>query len=140
MSGAASPIDLSLDASVSPNLAWAAITDPARIAEWLTEATALGAVGSPYRLDFGDGSVVGGIVLGVDPGRSFSHSWRWQGADDTETTVVTWTVSALPDGGSRIRIVHDGWDEAGLDGSARDDHEGYWKGYLEDLRDILADG
>ncbi len=134
------PIDLSIDVNVAPAVAWAAITDPARVAGWFTMASALGSVGSPYRLDFGDGSIMGGTVLGVDAGRSFSHSWHWEGAVDAETTVVTWAVSELPGDRSRIRIVHDGWDEAGMDGAARDDHEGYWSGYLEDLRDILAEG
>ena len=134
------PIDLSINVPVAPAAAWAAVTDPVKVAEWFTVATALGSAGSPYRLDFGDGSIVIGTVLGVDAGRSFSHSWHWEGADDAETTVVTWTVSELPGGRSRIRIVHDGWDDAGMDAAARDDHEGYWSGYLEDLRDILAAG
>jgi len=133
-------IDLSIDVPVAPTTAWAAITDPARIADWFTDASPLGPEGSPYRLDFGDGSIVGGTVLRVDAGRSFTHSWRWEGAADAETTTVTWSVAGLPGGGSRVRIVHEGWDEAGLDASARDDHEGYWSGYLEDLRDILAEG
>jgi uncharacterized protein YndB with AHSA1/START domain len=131
------PIDLWVDIDVEPAVAWAAVTDPGRIAEWFTDASALGPVGSPYRLDFGEGSIVGGTVLRIDPGRSFAYSWHWSGADDAETTTVTWSVEALPDGGSRIRVVHTGWDEAGMDASARDDHEGYWSGYLEDLRAVL---
>jgi uncharacterized protein YndB with AHSA1/START domain len=113
------------------------VTDPARIAEWFTDASALGPVGSAYLLDFGDGSIVGGTILAVEPGRSFSHSWRWQGADEDETTTVTWSVEPAPGGGSRIRLVHDGWAEAGLDEGARDDHEAYWAGYLDDLRAVL---
>jgi uncharacterized protein YndB with AHSA1/START domain len=133
------PIDLSVDVPVPPADAWRAVTDPARIAEWFTDASPLGPVGSPYRLDFGEGSIVGGVVLEVHDGRSFSHSWRWEGADDAETTTVTWSVAPLDGGGSRIRVVHGGWEEAGLDASARDDHEGYWTGYLEDLRGILGE-
>jgi uncharacterized protein YndB with AHSA1/START domain len=137
MSGApVEPIDLVIEVPVTAAAAWAAITDPERIAGWFTDATVLGPVGSPYRLDFGDGSVVGGTVLAVDPGRSFSHSWAWAGAEPVETTTVTWSVepSAL---GARIRLVHDGWDAAGLDGETRDDHAGYWRGYLEDLGAVL---
>jgi uncharacterized protein YndB with AHSA1/START domain len=132
------PIDITIDVAVPPAAAWAAVTDPARIAEWFTDASALGPVGSPYRLDFGDGSVVGGTVLAVDPGRSFSHSWRWEGAEPAETTTVTWSVEPA-DGGARIRLVHAGWDAAGLDSGERDDHAGYWQGYLEDLGAVLAD-
>ena len=133
------PIDVSIDVPAAPADAWRAVTDPARIAEWFTDATALGPVGSPYRLDCGDGSVVGGVVLHVEDGRSFVHSWRWEGADESETTTVTWIVEPLEPHGSRIRLLHEGWDEAGLDEGSRDDHEGYWTGYLEDLRGVLEE-
>jgi len=132
------PIDLAIEVPVPPTAAWLAVTDPARVAEWFTDATVLGPVGTPYRLDFGDGSVVGGTVLAVDPGRSFSHSWAWEGADAAEVTTVTWSVEPAV-GGSRIHLVHDGWDAAGLDTGARDDHAGYWSGYLEDLADVLGE-
>jgi uncharacterized protein YndB with AHSA1/START domain len=132
------PIDLSVDTPLDPAEAWALITDPARIAEWFTDAATLGPVGSPYRLDFGDGSIVGGPVLEVDPGRSFAYAWHWDGAPAEETTTVTWTVVAAAGGGSTIHLLHDGWDEAGLDRAARDDHEGYWTGYLDDLRALSS--
>ncbi|MFL5778988.1 MAG: hypothetical protein ACJ761_08610 [Chloroflexota bacterium] len=32
-----------------------------------------------------------------------------------------------------------GWDEAGADRRVRDDHAGYWEGYLEDLVAILEE-
>jgi len=132
-------IDLSVDTPLSPADAWAAITDPVRIAEWFTDAPALGPVGSQYRLDFGDGSIVGGPVLALEPGRSFAYAWHWDGAPEDETTTVTWSVVARPDGGSTVHLRHGGWAEAGLDDAARDDHEGYWTGYLDDLRDLFAE-
>ncbi len=132
-------IERSLDVAVSPADAWATITDPERIAEWFTEASPLGVVGHDYRLDFGDGSVVEGEVLAVDPGRSFAYAWRWAGSPPTETTRVTWSVEPRHAGAAAtIRLVHDGWAAAGLEGSARDDHDGYWAGYLEDLEAVLA--
>ncbi len=133
------PIDLAIETPVDAATAWLAVTDPARIAEWFTDATALGPVGSAYRLDFGGGSVVGGSVLSVDPGRSFSYSWAWDGADPVEVTTVTWTVDALAYGGSQVRVFHDGWGAAGLDAQARADHAGYWSGYLEDLAGVLGE-
>jgi uncharacterized protein YndB with AHSA1/START domain len=131
------PIDLVVETGASPETAWATLTDPARIALWFTDASPLGPVGAPYRLDFGDGSVVVGEVLEVDPGTGFVHSWAWEDAGPGEVTTVAWSVEALPGGGSRVRLVHDGWDAANGDPAARDDHEGYWTGYLDDLRDIL---
>ncbi len=131
------PIELAVETAVDPAAAWVAISDPARIADWFTEASPLGPVGSLYTLDFGDGSVVTGRILEVEPGVRFVHTWRWEGADEAETTRVAWSVAAAP-GGSRISLLHDGWAEAGLDAATRDDHAGYWAGYLEDLRDVLA--
>ena len=132
------PIDLELELPVDAGIAWRAITDPDRVIDWFTNASPVGPVGSVYRLDFGDGSVVAGEVTELVPGQRFAHRWHWDGADASETTAVTWSV-APAQAGSTIRLVHDGWDGAGLDEAARDDHEGYWAGYLEDLRDLLSE-
>jgi uncharacterized protein YndB with AHSA1/START domain len=133
------PIIVEIETPASPGEAWAALTDPDRIAEWFTDATPLGAVGDPYRLDFGDGSVVEGVVREIEPGRRFAHTWAWADSEPRQETLVTWSVEALPDGGGRVVLVHDGWSEAGADAATRGDHEGYWNGYLDDLADILAE-
>ncbi len=131
------PIDLAIELPVDAATAWRAITDPDRVIDWFTNASAVGPVGSVYRLDFGDGSVVSGEVTELVPGHRFAHRWHWDGADAAETTTVTWSVASAAEG-SAIRLLHEGWDQAGLDEAARDDHEGYWAGYLEDLRDLLS--
>lgn len=134
-------IDRRVVVPVTLSGAWVALTDPERIAEWFTDAIPLGIVGSEYRLDFGDGSVIEGVIESLDPGREFGYSWRWAGAPPTEVTHVTWSVEGGDDATeSTIRLVHDGWAEAGLDRSTRDDHDGYWTGYLEDLAAVLRDG
>ncbi len=132
------PIDLEVVLPVDTSVAWRAITDPDRVIDWFTNASPVGPVGSVYRLDFGDGSIVSGEVVELVPGRRFVHRWHWDGADEGETTLVTWTVAPAA-GGAAIRLVHNGWAEAGLDDAARNDHEGYWAGYLADLRDLLTD-
>lgn len=133
------PIDIAIETAADPSAAWLAISEPGRITEWFTDASPLGEVGAPYRLDFGDGSVVSGELLAIEPGAGFSHTWAWEGAEPGTATRVAWSVEALPGGGSRIRLVHDGWDEAGAGRSDRDDHEEYWTGYLDDLRDMLGE-
>lgn len=133
------PIVLEIETPASADAAWAALTEPDLVAEWLTDATPVGAVGDRYRLDFGDGSVVEGVIREIEPGRRFVHSWIWTDASPTQETVVAWTVEPLPNGGGRITLVHDGWAEAGADLVARDDHEAYWSGYLDDLAEILAE-
>jgi uncharacterized protein YndB with AHSA1/START domain len=132
------PIDLVLVTGAEPELVWRTLTEPARVVLWFTDASQLGEVGDLYRLDFGDGTVVSGEVLTLETGRAFSYSWSWEAAEPGEVTRVTWTVEPHL-GGSRVRLLHDGWDDAGLDESARDDHEGYWSGYLDDLRDVLEE-
>lgn len=131
------PIDIAIETAADPATAWQAVTLPERIALWFTEATPLGAVGERYRLDFGEGSVVVGEVVALEPGRRFGYTWAWEDADASDATSVEWTVEPLPGGGSRVRLVHSGWH--GGEGTARDDHEGYWRGYLDDLRDILEE-
>lgn len=135
------PIELTVETTASAEEAWRTLTEPGRVALWFTDATPVGPVGSPYRLDFGEGSVVAGRVTAHEPGVMFAHTWRWEGGGEpAEETRVEWRVAALPSGGTRITLVHDGWAEGGSNVVARDDHEAYWSGYLDDLRDVLEEG
>lgn len=134
-----SPIRLVLRTSVVPGVAWSYLTDPDRVAEWFTAASPVGDVGEPYVLDFGEGSVVHGAIVDVVPERRFAHRWAWLDADPVQETLVTWSIRPLAGGGSEIELVHEGWDEAGADAAIRDDHEAYWSGYLDDLRDLLEE-
>jgi uncharacterized protein YndB with AHSA1/START domain len=132
------PIILTIQTPASPAAAWEALTEPERIAEWFTDASPLGGVGAVYRLDFGEGSVVEGVIRNVERGRAFSHTWVWADVEPVQETLVTWSVEPA-DGGTRVTLTHEGWAEAGLDEAARDDHEAYWSGYLDDLVDILGE-
>lgn len=134
------PIVIEIETSATPDEAWLTLTDPDRVVLWFTDVSPVGAVGTPYRLDFGEGSVVEGVIREVDPGHGFAHTWAWADADPRQETLVAWSVEPRPDGGSIVRIVHDGWSAAGADASTRADHEGYWTGYLDDLAAILAEG
>ena len=131
------PIVLVIETAAAPPRVWAALTEPDRIAEWFTDASPLGDVGDPYRLDFGDGNVVSGEVRLVEPGRRFAHTWVWSDVEPFHETLVTWSIEPLADGGTRVTLTHEGWAEAGADEAIRDNHEGYWSGYLDDLAAIL---
>lgn len=132
------PIILTIETAAQPDVVWTTLTEPDRIAEWFTDASRLGGVGDVYRLDFGDGSVVEGVVTILEPGEQFGHTWRWADVDPSPETLVTWSVEPIAGGGTRITLTHAGWDEAGVDEATRDDHEAYWSGYLDDLEAILA--
>lgn len=131
------PITLTAETTGSPASTWAALTEPSLVLEWFTEASPVGPVGAPYRLDFGDGSVVNGRIRTLDPGRRLAYSWAWADAEPLEETVVTWTIAPLPNGGTQVTLEHAGWSEAGANEATRDDHAGYWEGYLEDLVAVL---
>jgi uncharacterized protein YndB with AHSA1/START domain len=133
------PIRLSIETAATPEAAWEALTDPDRIAEWFTDATALGNVGDAYRLDFGDGTVVEGTVTERDDGRRFGYTWAWAGDEPPAETFVIWAVEPMPRGRSRISLEHGGWTAAGLDEATRADHAGYWEGYLQDLAEVLGE-
>jgi uncharacterized protein YndB with AHSA1/START domain len=131
------PIQLSIETPADPEVAWEALTEPDRVAEWFTDASPVGRPGDEYRLDFGD-SVVEGSIVEVERGRRFSHTWRWDGAEQDDETLVTWSVEPLPKGGSRISLEHSGWPATTSDDTSREDHQGYWQAYLEDLAALLA--
>jgi len=131
------PIQLSIETPADLETAWSALTDPDRVTEWFTDVSPLGAPGDPYRIDFGDSSVEG-VVVDVQPGRRFAHTWRWEGADTDEQTLVSWTIEAVGDDGTRISLEHTGWPATTADDTTRDDHAGYWQAYLEDLEALLA--
>ena len=133
------PIRLVTLLPVPPETAWAYLTDPEHVARWFTEASDVGPVGTTYRLDFGEGSVVEGPIVALEPGRTFAHGWAWLDAEPRQETLVTWTIRPTETGGSEIELVHGGWAEAGADSAIRDDHEAYWSGYLDDLRDLAED-
>jgi uncharacterized protein YndB with AHSA1/START domain len=131
------PIVLAIETHAAPDRAWSFITEPELVALWFADASPVGMPGERYRIDFGDGSVIEGRITAVEPGHRFEHEWAWLDDDAPGQTLVRWEVAPLPDGGARISLVHEGWDEAGADDAIRDDHEAYWSGYLDDLRDLL---
>jgi uncharacterized protein YndB with AHSA1/START domain len=132
------PIVLRLSTVADPATLWTALTDPERVAAWFTSASPLGAVGEPYTLDFGDGSVVDGKLRELVPGRRFGYTWHWQGAPVSETTQVTWEVEPAAEGRSATIVLHHaGWSEAGFDETDRDDHRDAWQGYLDALEELL---
>lgn len=132
------PIVLVVETPATPAETWAALTVPERIAEWFTDASRLGEVGDLYRLDFGDGSVVEGVITLVELGQRFAHTWVWADVEPRQETLVTWMVERTAGGGARVTLTHDGWAESGLDETARNDHQGYWSGYLDDLKSVLG--
>jgi len=132
------PIVMVRDTSASVETAWDALTLPEFVERWLTAASPVsGGVGTPYRLDFGD-SASSGLIREIVPARRFAYTCAWEGAGPRQETAVICELEPLTGGGCRITLRHEGWEAAGADETARDDHAGYWEGYLDDLVDLLA--
>ena len=77
MAQSIAPIVLRMPTTADPVALWAALSVPERVAAWFTTASPLGAVGTPYTLAFGDGSVMDGELREIVPGHRFAHSWHW---------------------------------------------------------------
>ena len=97
------PIIMEIETPVGPDRAWQAVTDPTQVTEWFAGVTPAGGVGSPYGIDFGDGSTIEGVVRAHEPGRRLAYSWTWAGDEGGPTTLVTWEVEPAG-GGARIQI------------------------------------
>jgi hypothetical protein len=89
----------------------------------------------PYRLDQ---TAPSGIIVEMVPGRRLAYTWAWEDAEPRQETLVSWELEPQAGGGCRVTLRHEGWSAAGADEAARDDHAGYWQGYLDDLVDLLA--
>ena len=55
---------------------WAAITEPDRLADWLSETKIEPCVGGKIEIDFGPDEVAGGEVLAFDPPHAFEFEWE----------------------------------------------------------------
>ena len=83
--------------------AWALLTEPAELREWLADDVELEAeVGAPLRMAWDDGEVREGLVEEVEEERRLCFRW-----DDGTTGVpsrVEWTLDDAP-GGTRVTVV-----------------------------------
>jgi uncharacterized protein YndB with AHSA1/START domain len=90
---------------------WEALTNPAALADWLMPGDFKAIVGHKVQFrcqshaDF-DG-VVDVVVLEADKPRKLSYSWKT--SDMHTPTTVTYTLTALPGGKTKLRMAHTGF-------------------------------
>ena len=83
---------------------WAALTEPDRLAQWLTEATFEPREGGRVAFDFGDGGTCTGTVLVWDPPAVLEYGWDFP---DESRSVVRWELAEDGDGGgTAVTLVH----------------------------------
>ena len=91
---------------------WEALTDPKALADWLMPGDFAAVVGHRFqfrtkpRPEF-DG-VVHCEVLEVEKPRRLSYSWKT--GDMHKPTIVTFILTLTPDGGTRLRLEHKGFE------------------------------
>ena len=103
-------LDAALDAP--PPLVWRALTEPALLARWLAPNDIKAEVGRRFTVR-PDGPIgaapIDCEVLAIEPERLLSYRWRGGEGDAALDTVVTWVLEPTAEGGTRLRLVHDGF-------------------------------
>jgi uncharacterized protein (TIGR03086 family) len=122
---------------VSPDEAFALITEPERLRRWQTVSAVVDLrAGGEYRWTITPGHVASGTFREVEPGRRIVFGWGWEGDDNLKPDASTVTVTVEPaDGGSRVTLVHEGLTEE----QAAMHAEG-WNHYFERLERLAATG
>jgi uncharacterized protein YndB with AHSA1/START domain len=105
-------IILETDLDAPPHAVWRALTEPALVARWLAANDISPEPGARFTVR-PDGPLgeapVDCEVVEAEPHRLLSYRWRAGRGDTVLDTVVTWVLDPTPDGGTRLRLVHDGF-------------------------------
>ena len=122
---------------VSPDEAFALITQPERLRRWQTVSAVVDLrAGGEYRWTITPGHVAAGTYREVEPGRRVVFGWGWEGNDDLKPDSSTVTVTVEPaDGGSLVTLVH-----AGLTEEQAAMHAEGWNHYFQRLERAATTG
>lgn len=131
------PYDRCVFVPVSPDEAFALVTEPERLRRWLVVAGRLDLrAGGSYRWTVVSGHIAAGTVTEVEPGRRIVLGFGWEDDDTLPPDASTVTITLTPgDGGTFIRLVHEG-----LDADQQAQHARGWDHYLERLVVAATDG
>ena len=122
---------------VTPDEAFALITEPERLRRWQTVSAVVDLrAGGTYRWTVTPGHVVAGTFREVEPGRRIVFGWGWEDNPDLPYDGSTVTVTVEPaEGGSLVTLVHEGLTEQ----QAKSHAEG-WDHYFERLERLATTG
>lgn len=103
-------VEKSVVLPVSPDEAFALITEPERLRRWKTVSARVDLRASgAYRWTILPGHVASGTFREVVPGERIVFGWGWEESDDLPVDSSTVTVTLEPtDSGTRVRLVHEG--------------------------------
>ncbi|WP_270887278.1 TIGR03086 family metal-binding protein [Pedococcus sp. 5OH_020] len=122
---------------VSPDEAFALVTEPERLRRWKAIASRVDLrAGGEYRFTVVPGHVARGTYREVVPGERIVFGWGWEGSQDLAPDASTVTVTLEPvEGGTLVRLVHEGLTQE----QAASHLEG-WNHFFERLERAAADG
>jgi uncharacterized protein (TIGR03086 family) len=122
---------------VSPDEAFALITEPERLRRWQTVSAYVDLrAGGEYRWTVTPGHTAAGTYREVDPGKRVVFGWGWEGDTELAPDASTVTVTIEPvDGGSRVTLEHEG-----LSAELAKRHAEGWDHYFERLERVAATG
>lgn len=122
---------------VSPDEAFALITEPERLRRWKTVSARVDLrAGGDYRFTVVPGHVAAGTYREVVPGERVVFGWGWEGSDDLAPDSSTVTVTLEPvEGGTQVRLVHEG-----LNAEQEVSHLEGWNHFFDRLEKFAATG
>ena len=131
------PPEISVVLPVSPDEAFALLTEPERLRRWKTVSARVDLrAGGTYRWTIIPGHAVRGTYLEVEKGRRLVFGWGWEGSRDLGPDASTVTVTFEPtDGGTLVRLVH-----TGLNLEQAASHLVGWRHFFDRLSTAAADG
>jgi len=122
---------------VSPDEAFALITDPERLRRWQTVSAVVDLrAGGQYRWTITPGHVAAGTYREVEPGKRIVFGWGWEGSEDLAPDGSTVTITVEPaDGGSLVTLLHEGLTE-----KQEAMHAEGWNHYFDRMVRLAATG
>ena len=122
---------------VSPDEAFALVTEPERLRRWLTVSAYIDLrAGGDFHWTVATGSHAAGTVREVEPGRRVVLGFGWEEDDALPPDASTVTIVIEPaEDGSRVTLTHEG-----LNDEQTKQHAEGWEHYLERLETYATTG
>jgi uncharacterized protein YndB with AHSA1/START domain len=129
-------IAMEFDLPHPPAKVWRALTDPELVASWLMANDMRATVGQSFTFrapptQWWDG-IVRCKVLVSDPNKRLRYSWESGGVE----TVVTWTLTPTPSGGTKLALEQTGFAEENT--QAFKGAQYGWQKMLAKLQEVLG--
>lgn len=123
-------LELSIHIAAKPSTVYRFLSDPKLFQQWMGTGATLGPAGIRVEYPGGRASATGTIRESV-PDRRLVFGWGYENDEHglaPDSTTVTIELAATVDGGTDVRLTHQG-----LDAKRREDHSQGWNYYLSQL-------